>query len=252
MKVRLKKIPITEIRVGKDHRQLNPEKVKAIAELIEAIGLKTPPTIRNTKKGFELVTGHHRVAAMKLLQAKEIECHVIKEGKINARLWTCAENLHRAELTPIEHADVQRRWERQLQKRDKAAQRAQPGGRQPNDKGISRTAKSLGVSRDTVRRRRQIGKLTPKAKKAASKAGLSQAAILKVATKKGTQAQLTKIAKLARSDGERNGQLSWGERRQFKRLTKFFDAAREFKREWEEASTVTRRAFVKKVLRPGA
>ena len=118
--------------------------MKAIAEWIEAIGLKTPPNDSNTKKGFELVTGHHRVAAMKLLQAKEIECHVIKEGKINARLWTCAENLHRAELTPIEHADVQRRWERQLQKRDKAAQRAQPGGRQPNDKGISRTAKSLG------------------------------------------------------------------------------------------------------------
>ena len=61
-------------------------------------------------------------------------------------------------------------------------------------------------------------------KRRPAKQAFLQAAILKVATKKGTQAQLTKIAKLARSDGERNGQLSWGERRQFKRLTKFFDA----------------------------
>src|SRR5260370_37687238 len=103
--------------------------------------------------------------------------------KIDRQLWKCAENLHRAELTVMQRAAYVKKWENLLREWATDDQGAQKGGRQPADKGLSKTAKLLGTSRAFIRRSRRIGSLSRKAQKAAKAAGFddNEAALLKAA-----------------------------------------------------------------------
>lgn len=244
--IRLKSIQLSE------HRSLNKKKLGAIKGSIKEIGLKTPPTVREVEEGvYTLVAGNHRLEAAKRLGWKKTRCFVI-ESKADARLWTIAENLHRAELRPSEEAESLKEWERLLRKRTKAVQDAQPGGRQPHDRGITKTAKALGMSRENVRRLRTIGNISKKARAAAEEAGLSlnKEALIKIGKGKTPKAQLEKVRELAESHEAPPRRGAFIEQRQVKRLKTEFKAARQFRTEWRYASVRARETFIKTVLKP--
>jgi ParB family chromosome partitioning protein len=219
------------------------------------IGLKTPITVRKKKDGtLILIAGQHRLKAAKKLGWKEIDCFVVKGKSVDARLWTAAENLFRAELQPFEQAENLKEWKRLLKKQADGVQDAQPGGRQPHDKGISGTAKAFDMSREKVRGLQWIGSIPKVVQAAANKAGLgsNKEALIKIAKIKTQAAQLEKVRQLAaakepprRQDGQRG-------RKQIKRLIRAFKKAKSFRREWGAASVPTREAFIKKVLKPKA
>ena len=48
-------------------------------------------------------TGLHRLEAKKRLGDTTIACFVMEGDERVARMWEISENLHRAELTPLEH-----------------------------------------------------------------------------------------------------------------------------------------------------
>jgi ParB-like chromosome segregation protein Spo0J len=58
---------------------------------MKKIGLRTPLSVRKRENGaIVLVTGQHRLEAAKLLDWKEIDCMIMKGGKIQRELWmTC-------------------------------------------------------------------------------------------------------------------------------------------------------------------
>ena len=89
-----------------------------------------------------------------------------------------------------------KKWDELIKKRAKGAQVAQPGGRQPHDKGLSKTAKQLGISREEVRRSKKIAGISPKAKTAAKNVGLddNQAALLKAAKESTPKGQIKTVA----------------------------------------------------------
>jgi len=178
----VRKIRLSRINVIAEHRPLVPKQVQLIADSMDKIGLKTPITVRSNSDGNVLVTGQHRLEAARLLGWRDIDCFVIKGKETESRLWTLAENLHRADLTALERAEFVVEWESLIRQQNEGAQHAQPGGRQPEDKGISTTAKQLGMTRDEVRRSRAVATISPEAKRAAKAAGLAdnQAALLEV------------------------------------------------------------------------
>jgi ParB family transcriptional regulator, chromosome partitioning protein len=204
MKLPIKKIPIANIRILRERRPLVKEKIRVLAESMDEIGLKTPITVRARRKGPVLVVGRHRLEAAKSLKWTAIRCFVFDGTKIDAELWTVSENLHRAELTALNHAEELEKWEQLLKVRNQGAQAAQPGGRQPHDKGVSKTAKALGTSREQVQRSRKIASISPAAKTAAIEAGLDSnaTALLEVAKEKTSKAQLNKVRELAKADVE--------------------------------------------------
>lgn len=77
------------------------------------------------------------------------------------RLWEIAENLHRAELGPVERAEHIDEWRKLTVAKETqgGADGAPLGGRQPHEKGIAKTAEALGVSDATVRRAEKISAL---------------------------------------------------------------------------------------------
>lgn len=250
--MKIREIPLKAIRLG-DHRPIDRKKLAAISESMRQIGLKTPITVRKKKDGtLILIAGQHRLEAAKKLGWKEIDCFVVKGSNVDARLWTVAENFHRAELQPFEQAKFLKDWERLLKKRARDVQDAQPGGRQPYDKGLSGTAKALGMSRESVRRLRTIGEISKEAQAAADKAGLgdNKGALVKIGKAKTPKAQLEKVRELvkAREAPPRRGR--WLEKKQVKRLNQAFKKAKSFKREWRAASVRARMKFIKKVLKP--
>jgi ParB-like chromosome segregation protein Spo0J len=251
MTFQIREIPIDRIRVIDPFRKLDKQSLAAIKGSMAKIGLKTPITVRAKKKGPVLVTGLHRLKAAKSLGWKEILCFIVDDSKIDAKLWGLSENLHRAELTAIQRSDFIQQWERLFKQRTKAAQVAQPGGRQPHDRGTSRTAKALGTNRDEIRRARAIASISPRAKAAAEAAGLAnnKAALLAVSKEDGARAQVKKVHALAKRKIRFKDGLLRGQKRQLGRLIELFEATRELKRAWTEAAAEVRKAFVSQLLK---
>ncbi len=255
MKSRTKEIRIRvkDIIIPDNHRPLNKEKLPLIATSMREIGLKTPITVRNSKKGLVLVTGRHRLEAARSLGWSRISCVVMDSDKVERQLWTIAENLHRAGLTRLQRAELVDRWDRLVNQRAKVVQLAQPGGLQPHDKGISRTAKQLGKSRDEVRRSKKIAGLSQDAKMAAEDVKLDndEGALLMAAKEPTPEGQAKKLHELANSkQASRRRDLPPDEVKQLNALKEAFASARGFKKAWKRATTAVRSKFITSVLKP--
>ncbi len=249
----VKTFRIADIRVRGQHRPLVEKKVRELADSINVIGLKTPPTVQLSKKGPILVTGQHRVEAAKLLGWKKIECSVMRGDKTERRQCTIAENLHRADLTRVQRAEMHDEWFRLLNGQSEAVQVAQPEGTQPRDKGLSRAAKQLNISREEARRSKKIAGISPAAKTAAKAAGLddNQQALLEVAKEPTPKRQIERVQELAKQQGDsRRSSLSRQEAKQLKALKLAFKRARLFKQAWNKASSLVQKKFIKVILQP--
>ena len=196
------KIAIEDVKIIGKHREVDPEKVKSLAASMAKIGLRTPITVRRTKKGtIALVAGVHRLEAAKTLGWKHIDAFIMEGTQTDARIWQLMENLYRADLTPLEHADHVAELLQLVRDGEKGGQLAHPGGKQPHDRGISRAAKILGFTREVVRRSQAIAGISEEAKEKAKEIGLDkkQSALLKIARETGTEAQLAKIEEIKAS-----------------------------------------------------
>jgi ParB-like chromosome segregation protein Spo0J len=200
-------IRVKAIQVVGERRPLNDHKVRAIAASMALMGLETPISVREERHKIILVSGWHRLEAAKLLKWREIPCVLMRPYEIDARIWQKVENFYRAELTVLERAEIVEEL-RELAWL-KVVQDAPPGGQQPKDKGINKTARLLGLTKDEIRRSRQIAGISAKAKAKVRKLGLddNQRALLAIAGQPTPKAQLcviTEIVERKRAARDRN------------------------------------------------
>jgi ParB-like chromosome segregation protein Spo0J len=204
-------VVVSEIEVLGKRRQINPEKVKELKESVAEIGLRTPITIRVVNGTKQLITGLHRLEAVKALGWKKIPAVKIKGGKKVARLWEISENLHRAELTALEESELIAEW-LQLTGAEKEVsaengQKQKPG--RPKG-GIAAAARKLpGKGTETAKRKKitgavKIAGIDSEVKQAAVDAGLadSKTKLAQIAEEKGKEAQLAKVKALAKRSGK--------------------------------------------------
>jgi hypothetical protein len=127
------------------------------------------------------------------------------------------ENLHRAELNVLEHADHVAEWVQLVAAKTRVTQPVSPSGPQPLEQGIRKAARELGVSQPEVQRALKVASLTPEAKAAAVEAGLddNQSALL-VAAKEDAGHQVAKVAEIAQKKKARKARVSARLRRQRK------------------------------------
>lgn len=178
-------------------RPLDAAKVKEIADSIAKIGLLSPVIVRRTtriKNGIptevvELVAGHHRLEAARLLGWSEIEAIECERDDKEARLAEISENLHRADLTPLERSVHIAEWMR-LTGENNPQDGEKSGRGRPSTTGVSEAARVLPVPGETEKARQhavdravKIDGLSPEAKRAAHETGLdkNQSALLKAA-----------------------------------------------------------------------
>lgn len=163
-------ISVASIVVGERHRALSNDAVKRIAASLEAIGLRSPVTVRvvddyvlpdgEVCDGVPLlVAGAHRLAAAKYLGWSHIDCVDANDDALSAEMWEIAENLHRLDLTKEQRDEHIRRYAELLaaqklqQPQTAALESKRSDGRGHQPKGIARQiADATGLSDDTVRR----------------------------------------------------------------------------------------------------
>lgn len=187
-------IAVESIEIGERHRALSEDAVNRIAASMDAIGLRSPITVRVVNDyvltdgeicdGVPiLVAGAHRLAAAKQLGWEHIDCIDADDDEITAELWEIAENLHRCDLTKEQRDTHIRRYAELLTERAEqiqVTQNAAPeiGYKQPppQKKGIPRQiAEETGLSVDTVRRALNPVPVTPKVVKSDHDVILAQA-----------------------------------------------------------------------------
>jgi hypothetical protein len=190
-------------------RDLRDEGVEILAGSLEAVGLRTPISVRyyaerpasvrpgETDDALILMTGAHRLAAAKRLGWEKIECFVYYDGdEIDAQLWEIAENLHRAELTALERDEQVALWVKlsKLRQPDEVS----VGGRGKTG-GTSAAAKEIGVSEPDARRAVKVAGLSDEAKAAARDAGLddNRSALLDAARHTSVSDQVAAIRERA-------------------------------------------------------
>lgn len=86
------------------------ENVKELASSIREHGLIQSITVRPVKGGFEIVAGHRRYYACKLLRWKRIPARVVSFSDKDAFEIQLVENIQRMTMDPIEEAEAFRKY----------------------------------------------------------------------------------------------------------------------------------------------
>ena len=246
-------IKIANILVKDERRSLRKEKLDELRESIAIIGLRNPIAVgfdpdSGWNRKYPLIDGLHRLEVFKERGEATIPAFVMKGDKRVTRLWQIDANLRRADLTALERAEAVTERVRLVQELVKDGQIAQPGGKQPSDKGFSKTAKELGSTRESVRRSETIAHISPAAKAAARSAEIddNESALLKVA-KEPPEKQVEKVKKLqAQKDSTKRGgeQLSAKDNKALQNLIGLWKNARSLRKSFLAASEVVSNKFI--------
>ena len=121
--MKLQRVALNLLRASAQPRQLVTADVDKLAASIKEVGLINPITVRPAAimsgiatQGFQIVAGHHRVAACRALGWNEIDAVVVDIAEhLGAELLEIDENLCRSELTASQRAQAIKRrkaiWE---------------------------------------------------------------------------------------------------------------------------------------------
>lgn len=120
----IERIPLRTLKASGQPRPLITEAVDKLAASIREVGLIQPISVRCVPvmdggvavDGYQIVAGHHRVAAARALGWTEIDAIIVDAGEhLQAELIEIDENLCRAELTAGQRAQAIKRrkqiWE---------------------------------------------------------------------------------------------------------------------------------------------
>ena len=119
----IERVPLALLRDSAQPRDIVQANVDMLRSSIEQVGLIQPIRVRPAgvivrglgEQGFQIVAGHHRVAAARALGWTEIDAIVDTAEHLQAELMEIDENLCRAELTASQRAQAIRRrkqiWE---------------------------------------------------------------------------------------------------------------------------------------------
>lgn len=106
--LRYDQLPLAQI-VPSPHqprKQMDPLVLASLQESITAVGVLQRPRVREVGGQYELVFGHQRAEACRLLGWDQLPVEVIRCSDLTARRMTLHENIKSTRLHPIEHAEA--------------------------------------------------------------------------------------------------------------------------------------------------
>jgi ParB family chromosome partitioning protein len=106
----LRSIRPAAIQVRKYSYSLDRQTIKELADSIRQHGLIQPITVRPVDSGFEIVAGHRRYQACKLLRWRIIPARIRPLSDKDAFEIQLIENMHRMTMDPIDEAEAFRAY----------------------------------------------------------------------------------------------------------------------------------------------
>lgn len=149
-------IPVTEIHpsVFTQVAKASPEDAQSLETSIRNQGLLHPITVRKLRSGYELISGRHRLEAVKRLGWTTVPAQVVDADDRKGEVMSLEENLRRTTLMGRARSEaITRLHELEVGDPDK----------KEKHHAISKTAKKAGVSRTKVSRTlKRAEKATPR------------------------------------------------------------------------------------------
>lgn len=96
------RLPLEDIQAGENTRELDPAHVDGLAQSIKLRGLLVPLIVRPTTGGYQLVAGHHRLAACRQLGHRDVL--VVVRHEEGSSTDSAVENVTRKQLNPLQEA----------------------------------------------------------------------------------------------------------------------------------------------------
>lgn len=108
---RLKSVPVMRLSPGpfQPRKEMDPERLRELADSISAQGLVQPVTVREVGEGFEIIAGERRWRAAQLAGISEIPVIVRKVSDQAAMAIALIENIQREDLNAMEEAEALKR-----------------------------------------------------------------------------------------------------------------------------------------------
>jgi ParB family transcriptional regulator, chromosome partitioning protein len=205
-------VRLEELDFPKNARPTHAKKVGALVKSIRLLGLQYPPTVIERGSRYMLVSGRHRVEAMRVIGKDQIPVRVVDFDDIEARLWAISENLHRNELSALQRSEQIAEYAKLTKERQATADVAvvsaqvapKPQGGRP-ESGDRLVARELNISRREIERSQTIASLPPEVKAKAADLGLddNQSALLQAAREPTREAQVSTLERRADRAPER-------------------------------------------------
>lgn len=162
-------IPIGDVIVADRLREPSSEAIERIASSMKEVGQIAPiEVMRGEDNRFHLVSGAHRIEALKSIGKKTVRAIVYVGDQIDMKLREIDENLHRAELSPYDEATFLAArfniWKalrdaplrggdrRSIRWRDQVCQVAKVEKNELNQEFFAETSAAIGVSSSTIYR----------------------------------------------------------------------------------------------------
>jgi len=153
-----------EITVPDRLRALDQSKVNNLVESMSVIGLQQPITVwfNEPEDVVYLIAGAHRLAAAIKLRWFEIDVVYVNDmSEIDRQLWEIDENLVRADLSPMEHADHVTRRAKLMEARPKLGGKSFPTKPQHEWGSAAYIAEITGISKRAVNLALSRGRAIP-------------------------------------------------------------------------------------------
>lgn len=203
---------VEDVVVGEDHRACDEARVRDLAASISAVGLRHPITVRQIGKPgtfrfhWLLVSGRHRLEAMRFLERESIKAVKFNGTKRQAKLWQLSENLHRTDLDGLtffeQIAEFVRLFEkeRRISGQNVRNPRGRPqGGNALAARELPVPGKTEAAKRKLIERARAVAKLDDEVKAAIQKNGFRNrpSRLVAISKEPTVDAQMDKIRELA-------------------------------------------------------
>src|SRR3954447_20841507 len=104
-------VPLNKIKPADGFNPRSDFDEERMAELVESVkrhGIITPLTLAPDGDGFTIIAGERRYRAAQAARLKQVPAQV-RDGDVEALTLAVAENVIRADLTPVEEAEAYRR-----------------------------------------------------------------------------------------------------------------------------------------------
>ncbi|MCE2566201.1 ParB N-terminal domain-containing protein [Komagataeibacter sp. FNDCF1] len=157
----IEQIPVADIEVGERLRAVDPDWSALIAASMQENGQRAPIEVRKLGRSgkYALISGGHRLAAMKLAGIDHAAAIIVKASDLEAKLLEIDENLCRRELSPLDKATF-------LAERKAVYEELHPGTKHGGDRKSDQecnlahlipsftksTGEKLGIDASTIRR----------------------------------------------------------------------------------------------------
>jgi ParB-like chromosome segregation protein Spo0J len=246
-------VEVEKLTLGDRHRDVDGAKVTELAASIKEIGQISPIIVDGN---YIVIAGVHRLEAVRKLGRKTIDAVMLWETSYDedeAELIEIAENLYRAELTPLQRDEQLARYvtivdERRVRRvaaaqeqkatDDQSAQsapiesrRADGRGHRP-ESGINSASRQLGIDRTDAQRAVKVASLSEDAKKVARDTGLDniRSALLEAAKQTEPEQQVAKLQEIAERKAAPAAEPT--EEQQLAELVAAWDEAGDAARQW--------------------